>query len=85
MRSQLLPLFAAAKLTPLRALQTSNSPAKAPRLRDPAARATVIAAMLDHRGLVNRFRIRSPKGVRRYHPRVAVPDIIDREGAKKPT
>ncbi len=77
-RPQLLGLFAAADLTPRKALRTSKSPAEALGLTDPAVTDKVILdAMLEHPVLVNRPIVCSPKGVRLCRPSEAVLDLLD--------
>ncbi|MGF1640802.1 MAG: arsenate reductase (glutaredoxin) [Rhodospirillales bacterium] len=78
-RPQLLGLFAAAGLTPRKALRTSKSPAEALALLDPSVDDdTLLAAMLEHPVLVNRPIVCSPKGVRLCRPSETVLDLLDR-------
>jgi arsenate reductase len=77
-RPQLLGLFAAANLTPRRALRTSKSPAQELGLMDPSVDdETILTAMLDHPILVNRPIVCSPKGVRLCRPSETVLDLLD--------
>lgn len=62
-QSQLLALFAAAGLSPRRALRTTKSPAADLGLLDPSVSDTaVLKAMLEHPVLVNRPIVCTPEG-----------------------
>ncbi|PTA98390.1 MULTISPECIES: arsenate reductase (glutaredoxin) [Sulfitobacter] len=77
-RGQLLGLFAAAGLTPRRALRIKRSPAEALGLLDPdVSDEALLAAMLEHPILVNRPIVCTPKGVRLCRPSEAVLDLLD--------
>ena len=77
-RPQLLALFAAADLTPRKALRTTKSPAEEMGLLDPAVPDDVLfEAMLEHPVLVNRPIVCSPKGVRLCRPSETVLDLLD--------
>ncbi|MCA1775403.1 MAG: arsenate reductase (glutaredoxin) [Loktanella sp.] len=77
-RPQLLALFAAADLTPRKALRTTRSPADELGLLDPSVSdETILAAMLEHPILVNRPIVCSTKGVRLCRPSETVLDLLD--------
>ncbi len=77
-RPQLLGLFAAADLTPRKALRTTKSPAEELGLTDPSVDdETLLDAMLEHPVLVNRPIVCSPKGVKLCRPSEAVLDMLD--------
>lgn len=77
-RPQLLALFAAADLTPRRALRTSKSPAAELGLLDPEVTDdTLLDAMLEHPVLVNRPIVCTRKGVRLCRPSETVLDLLD--------
>ncbi|MEL7369979.1 MAG: arsenate reductase (glutaredoxin) [Myxococcota bacterium] len=79
-RPQLLALFAAANLTPRKALRTSKSPAESLGLTDPAVSdEALLDAMLEHPVLVNRPLVATPKGVRLCRPSEAVLDLLTRK------
>ncbi|PLX36481.1 MAG: arsenate reductase (glutaredoxin) [Hyphomicrobiales bacterium] len=77
-RPQLLALFAAAGITPRKALRTTKSPAVELGLTDPSVDdETLLDAMLEHPVLVNRPIVCSPKGVRLCRPSETVLDLLD--------
>lgn len=77
-RPQLLGLFAAAGLTPRKALRDSKSPAKdLGLLEDGVSDETILAAMLEHPVLVNRPIVCTAKGVRLCRPSEAVLELLD--------
>ena len=77
-RPQLQALFAAAGLTPRRALRTTKSPAKELGLLDPEVSEEVLLDhMLEHPVLVNRPIVCTPKGVRLCRPSEAVLDLLE--------
>jgi len=76
---QLLGLFAAAGLTPRKALRETKSPAKdMGLLAEGVSDATLLAAMLEHPVLVNRPIVCSAKGVKLCRPSESVLDMLDR-------
>ncbi len=78
-RPQLLALFAAADLTPRRALRIRRSPAEQLGLTDPSVEdAALLDAMLVHPILVNRPIVCTRKGVRLCRPSEAVFDLLER-------
>lgn len=78
-RPQLLGLFAAADLTPRKALRTTKSPAAELGLTDPSVDdETILAAMLEHPVLVNRPIVCTARGVRLCRPSETVLDLLDR-------
>ena len=77
-RPHLLGLFAAADLTPRKALRTSKTPAEAMGLTDPlVSDDAILTAMLEHPILVNRPIVCTSKGVRLCRPSEAVLDLIE--------
>jgi arsenate reductase len=79
-RPQLLALFAAANLTPRKALRETKSPAQELGLLDPDVDdETILAAMIEHPVLVNRPIVATPKGVLLCRPdSTRVLDLLDR-------
>ena len=78
-RPQLLGLFAAAGLTPRKALRTTKSPAADLGLLDPSVGdEAIVAAMVQHPVLVNRPIVCTPKGVRLCRPSETVLDLLER-------
>ncbi|MCZ8272953.1 MAG: arsenate reductase (glutaredoxin) [Microcystis sp. LE19-4.1E] len=78
-RPQLLALFAAADLTPRKALRETKSPAQELGLLEPGIPdETIIAAMLAHPVLVNRPIVCTPRGVRLCRPSETVLDLLER-------
>ncbi len=78
-KSQLLGLFAAARLTPRTALRETKSPAAKLGLLDPAVDdETLLAAMIELPVLVNRPIVCTAKGVRLCRPSEIVLDLLDR-------
>ncbi len=78
-RAQLLGLFAAAALTPRKALRETKSPAKEMGLMEQVVPdEAILAAMVAHPILVNRPIVCTPKGVRLCRPSEAVLDLLDR-------
>jgi len=78
-RPQRLALFAAAGLTPRSALRETESPAEALGLLEPGVSDdTLLNAMIEHRILVNRPIVCTPKGVRLCRPSETVLDLLDR-------
>jgi arsenate reductase len=78
-RPQLLGLFAAAGLTPRKALRETKSPAAELGLLDPGVTdEALIAAMLVHPVLVNRPIVCTPRGVKLCRPSQTVLDLLDR-------
>lgn len=78
-RPQLLGLFAAAGLTPRKALRETKSPAAELGLLDPAVSdEDLLTAMLEHPVLVNRPIVCTRKGVRLCRPSEAVLDLLER-------
>ena len=78
-RPQLLSLFAAADLTPRRALRETKSPAQEMGLlADDVSDERILNEMLEHPILVNRPIVCTPKGVRLCRPSEAVFDLLDR-------
>ncbi len=78
-RPQLLGLFAAADLTPRKALRETKSPAKELGLLDQSVDdEALLAAMIEHPVLVNRPIVCTPKGVRLCRPSEKVLDVLDR-------
>ena len=76
--SQLLALFAAADITPKKALRVSKSPAKELGLLDEnVTDEQILDAMLIHPILVNRPIVCSPKGVKLCRPSEAVLDLLE--------
>jgi arsenate reductase len=77
-RGQLQALFAAAGLTPRKALRVSKSPAEELGLTDPTVSDEVILdAMLEHPVLVNRPIVCTRKGVALCRPSEAVFALLD--------
>ncbi len=77
-RPQLLALFAAANLTPRKALRTTKSPAEGLGLLDlTVPDGALLDAMLEHPVLVNRPIVCSPKGVRLCRPSETVLDLLE--------
>jgi arsenate reductase (glutaredoxin) len=77
-KSQLLGLFAAANLTPRKALRTSKSPAEElGLLSDDVTDDVLIEAMLAHPILVNRPIVCTHKGVKLCRPSEQVLDILE--------
>lgn len=78
-RPQLLALFAAASLTPRKALRTTKSPAADLGLLDPAVpEEAILAAMLEYPVLVNRPIVSTARGVKLCRPSELVLDLLDR-------
>jgi len=78
-KSQLLSLFAAAGLTPRRALRETKSPAaELGLLKDGVSSEAILDAMITHPILVNRPIVCTPKGVRLCRPSETVFDLLDR-------
>lgn len=78
-RSQLLGLFAAARLTPRAALRETKSPAKELGLMEEGVSdETILQAMLEHPILVNRPIVCSPKGVKLCRPSETVLSMLDK-------
>jgi arsenate reductase len=78
-KPQLLGLFAAAGLTPRKALRTSKSPAEELGLLDPSVGDdALLGAMLAHPVLVNRPIVCTIKGVKLCRPSETVLDLLDR-------
>jgi len=76
---QLLGLFAAANLTPRKALRATKSPAAdLGLLGESVSDDTILAAMLVHPVLVNRPIVCTPRGVRLCRPSELVLDLLDR-------
>ena len=77
-RPQLLALFAAADLTPRKALRITKSPAEELGLLDPDLSEDVLLdKMLEFPILVNRPIVACPNGVRLCRPSEAVLDLLD--------
>lgn len=77
-RPQLQALFAAADLTPRKALRVSKSPAEELGLTDPSVSdEAILDAMLEHPVLVNRPIVCTPKGVALCRPSEAVFALLD--------
>lgn len=77
-RPQLLALFAAAGLTPRRALREKKSPAEElGLLEENISHETLLDAMLEHPILVNRPLVATPKGVRLCRPSDKVLDLLE--------
>jgi arsenate reductase (glutaredoxin) len=77
-RPQLLGLFAAADLTPRKALREAKSPAAELGLLDPSVNdEALLDAMLKHPVLVNRPIVCTPRGVRLCRPSEKVLDLIE--------
>jgi arsenate reductase (glutaredoxin) len=78
-KPQLLGLFAAAGLTPRKALRISKSPAEELGLLDPSVGDdALLDAMIAHPILVNRPIVCTAKGVRLCRPSEIVLDLLDR-------
>lgn len=78
-KAQLLGLFAAAGLTPRKALRETKSPAaELGLLRDGVSNEVILDAMVKHPILVNRPIVCTPKGVRLCRPSETVLDLLDR-------
>jgi arsenate reductase (glutaredoxin) len=78
-KPQLLGLFAAAGLTPRKALRETKSPAKDLGLLEAGvADDIILSAMLQHPVLVNRPIVCTPRGVRLCRPSEAVLHLLDR-------
>lgn len=78
-RPHLLALFAAANLTPQKALRVVRSPAEEMGLTAPdVSDDQVLDAMISHPILVNRPIVCSPKGVRLCRPSETVLDLLKR-------
>ncbi|MFT5277530.1 MAG: arsenate reductase [Glaciecola sp.] len=78
-KSQLLGLFAAANLTPRKALRTSKSPAdELGLLSDGVTDEVLIEAMLEHPILVNRPIVCTPMGVRLCRPSEQVLEVLEK-------
>jgi arsenate reductase len=78
-RPQLLALFAAAGLTPRKALRETKSPAADLGLLQPGVSSDVLLdAMIEHPILVNRPIVCTRKGVRLCRPSEAVLDLLER-------
>jgi|ERR1035437_609773 arsenate reductase len=76
---QLLGLFAAAGLTPRKALRETKSPAsELGLLKDGVSSEAILDAMIKHPILVNRPIVCTPKGVRLCRPSEIVLDLLDR-------
>ncbi|MEI8649346.1 arsenate reductase (glutaredoxin) [Paraglaciecola sp. Hal342] len=76
-RPQLLALFAAANLSPRRALRTTKSPAKELGLLDEdVSDEAILDAMLTHPILVNRPIVCTEKGVKLCRPSEQVLDLL---------
>ncbi len=81
-RPQLLGLFAAANLTPRKALRETKSPAKdLGLLEDNVSDEVILDAMIKHPILVNRPIVCTAMGVRLCRPSEKVLDILDRHPA----
>ncbi|SNY90325.1 arsenate reductase [Cohaesibacter sp. ES.047] len=77
-KPQLIALFAAANLSPRKALRTSKSPAEELGLTDPSVSDDeIMEKMLTHPVLVNRPIVCTPKGVRLCRPSEAVFELLD--------
>ncbi|MGK0411373.1 MAG: arsenate reductase [Shewanella psychromarinicola] len=77
-KPQLLGLFAAANLTPRKALRTSKSPAEAlGLLSEHASDEALIDAMLEYPILVNRPIVCTAKGVKLCRPSEQVLDVLE--------
>ncbi|MBB1350336.1 MULTISPECIES: arsenate reductase family protein [Pseudoalteromonas] len=77
-KPQLLGLFAAANLTPRKALRTSKSPAEAlGLLSEDVSDEALIEAMLEHPILVNRPIVCTAKGVKLCRPSEQVLDVLE--------
>ena len=77
-RPQLLGLFAAAGLTPRKALRTTKSPAKElGLLEDSVSDAEILSQMLEHPVLVNRPIVCTSKGVKLCRPSEAVIELLE--------
>ena len=77
-RPQLLALFAAADLTPRKALRTSKSPAEELGLLDESVSdERLLEEMLNHPVLVNRPIVCTSKGVKLCRPSEAVLELLD--------
>ncbi len=78
-RPQLLSLFAAANLTPLKALRKTKSPAEELGLLIPnVTEEVVFDAMLKHPILVNRPIVCTEKGVKLCRPSEVVLDLLEK-------
>ena len=78
-KPQLLGLFAAAGLTPRKALRETKSPAAELGLLDEGVSSeAILDAMVKHPILVNRPIVCTPKGVRLCRPSETVLDLLDR-------
>ena len=78
-KAQLLGLFAAAGLTPRKALRETKSPAaELGLLRDGVSNQVILDAMIKRPILVNRPIVCTPKGVRLCRPSETVLDLLDR-------
>ena len=78
-KSQLLGLFAAANLTPRKALRTSKSPAEElGLLSDGVTDEVLVKAMLEHPILVNRPIVCTAKGVKLCRPSEQVLDVLEK-------
>ena len=78
-RAQLQVLFAAADLTPRKALRITKSPAaELGLLDDTVSEEALLNAMLQYPVLVNRPIVASPKGVRLCRPSEEVLDLLER-------
>ena len=78
-KPQLLGLFAAAGLTPRKALRETKSPAAELGLLDEGVSSeAILDAMIKHPILVNRPIVCTPKGVRLCRPSETVLDLLDR-------
>ncbi|WP_296713795.1 arsenate reductase (glutaredoxin) [Rhodoblastus sp.] len=78
-KPQLFGLFAAAGLTPRKALRTTKSPAAELGLLDPLVPdEALLDAMVEHPVLVNRPIVCTPKGVKLCRPSETVLDLLDR-------
>lgn len=82
-RPQLLALFAAAALTPRRALRETKSPAaELGLLEEGVGDERILAAMIEHPVLVNRPLVATPMGVRLCRPSDKVLEILNKRPAK---
>ncbi|MEO1564258.1 MAG: arsenate reductase family protein [Pseudomonadota bacterium] len=76
-RAQLLGLFAAADLSPVKALRRTKSPAERLNLLEETDPEVLLDAMVAHPILVNRPFVCSPKGVKLCRPSEIVFEMID--------
>lgn len=77
-KPQLQALFAAANLTPRKALRTSKSPAEELGLTDPSVSDDILLdAMIEHPVLVNRPIVCTAKGVALCRPSEKIFELLD--------